>query len=88
MSDVQHVGGGSLVVDNLKCACDGKLAIFKGLELDVKLGKFLSIIEPSSCGKTILFNLISGVFPFFTLSDLCQQCHLGDNYADPRSFVF
>jgi len=62
VSEVQHVGGEGLVVNSLHFSYGGELAIFDGLELNVKPGEFLSIIGPSGCGKTTLLNLLSGFY--------------------------
>jgi len=62
VSEVQRVGGEGLVVNSLDFSYGGELAIFDGLELNVKPGEFLSIIGPSGCGKTTLLNLLSGFY--------------------------
>ncbi len=39
--------------------------LFKGLYLDVYKNEFLMIIGKSSCGKTILANILSGIIPTY-----------------------
>lgn len=39
----------------------GEVKIIEELSIDVKAGKFISIIGPSGCGKTTIFNIIAGL---------------------------
>ena len=40
---------------------DGITQIFEGLNLTIATGQFVSILGPNGCGKSTLFNLITGV---------------------------
>ena len=62
MSEIEHVGGDKLVIDNVHFAYDVN-PIFNGFSIDVSPGEFLAIIGPSGCGKTTLLNLLSGFLP-------------------------
>jgi len=60
VSEIEHVGGDKLVIDNVHFSYNGVDPIFDGLSINVNPGEFLSIIGPSGCGKTTLLNLLSG----------------------------
>lgn len=45
---------------NLKKSFNGKL-VFKDLNLEVKSGKITAIFGPNGCGKSTLFNILSGI---------------------------
>lgn len=38
--------------------------VFEDIDLDVKVGKFLTIVGPSGCGKTTLLSCIGGLIPY------------------------
>lgn len=60
MSNIEHVGGDQLVIDDVHFSYDGTTSIFKHFSIDVTPGEFLAIIGPSGCGKTTMLNLLSG----------------------------
>lgn len=53
-----------LIIKNLKKSFnkgnENEVDIFKGFNLDVKDGEFVAILGSNGCGKSTLFNLISG----------------------------
>ena len=38
-----------------------EVEVLKGIDLEIKAGKYLSIMGPSGSGKTTLFNMIGGL---------------------------
>ena len=40
---------------------DGSVAALEQVDLDVRAGEFVTLIGPSSCGKSILFNIVAGL---------------------------
>nr|VFK43451.1 MAG: NitT/TauT family transport system ATP-binding protein [Candidatus Kentron sp. TC]VFK44798.1 MAG: NitT/TauT family transport system ATP-binding protein [Candidatus Kentron sp. TC]VFK58179.1 MAG: NitT/TauT family transport system ATP-binding protein [Candidatus Kentron sp. TC] len=39
---------------------DKELAVFHGIDLDLRVGEFVSLLGPSGCGKSTLINILAG----------------------------
>ncbi|MEE3333652.1 MAG: ABC transporter ATP-binding protein [Ruminococcus sp.] len=50
-----------LEIKNVSFSYDGKTDIIKDINLSVEKGELISILGKSGCGKTTLFNVISGL---------------------------
>ncbi len=53
---------GRLVIEGLKKAFGDKV-VYDGFDLDLGLGRFISVFGPNGCGKSTLINMISGLMP-------------------------
>lgn len=63
----------------------GDAAVYKDFDLDLPMGRFISIFGPNGCGKSTLINMISGLMPM----DAGQVLYDGKPIAKSRlSYVF
>lgn len=58
---------------NSLCVSFGKLAVLRGIDLKISTGETVGIIGPNGCGKTTLFNCISGFNPALSGEILYKQ---------------
>lgn len=63
----------------------GGVTVYRGFDLKLPEGQFISIFGPNGCGKSTLINLISGLLPF----DAGRVLYDGKTISETRiSYVF
>jgi NitT/TauT family transport system ATP-binding protein len=77
-------GQGFITIRGLSKTFSGAV-IYDGFELDLPLGRFISIFGPNGCGKSTLINMISGLMPM----DRGEVLYDGQRIKETRiSYVF
>ena len=80
----QPVRAGKLTIKGLSKSF-GDATVYQDFDLELPLGRFVSIFGPNGCGKSTLINMISGLMPM----DAGQVLYDGKLISESRlSYVF